>query len=57
MFLIADVAGASAVVLGSLSLYLTLSSSEKAVDRVTKKAPGTVRLGLNPRGVKLSARF
>jgi len=57
MFLIADVAGASAVVLGGVSLYLTLSSSEKAVDKVTGARPGTVRLGINPRGVKLSTRF
>jgi hypothetical protein len=57
LFLAADIMGASAVVLGGVSLYLTLSSSEKAVDKVTRSTPGTLRVGISPKGVRLSGRF
>jgi tetratricopeptide (TPR) repeat protein len=58
LFLAADIMGASAVVLGGVSLYLTLSSSEKAVDKVTRrKDPSTLRIGISPKGVRLSGRF
>jgi hypothetical protein len=57
LFLAADLMGASAVVLGGISVYLTLSSSEKAVNRVTRRAPGKVRVGISPKGVKLSGSF
>ena len=57
LFMAADILGASAVVLGGVSLYLTLSSSDKAVNKVTRRAPGKVRLGISPKGVKLSALF
>jgi tetratricopeptide (TPR) repeat protein len=57
LFLAADIMGASAVVLGGISVYLTLSSSEKAVDKVTRKSPTRLRVGISPRGVRLSGRF
>jgi tetratricopeptide (TPR) repeat protein len=57
LFLAADIMGASAVVLGGVSLYLTLSSSDKAVNKVTRRAPGNVRIGISPKGVKLSTLF
>jgi tetratricopeptide (TPR) repeat protein len=57
LFLAADLMGASAVVMGGISVYLTLSSSEKAVNKVTRRAPGTVRVGISPKGVKLSGSF
>jgi tetratricopeptide (TPR) repeat protein len=57
LFLAADIMGASAVVLGGVSLYLTLSSSEKAVDKVTRRTPSTLRIGISPKGVRLSGRF
>jgi tetratricopeptide (TPR) repeat protein len=57
LFLAADLMGASAVVMGGISVYLTLSSSEKAVKKVTGRAPGKVRIGISPKGVKLSGSF
>jgi hypothetical protein len=57
LFLAADLMGASAVVLGGISVYLTLSSSEKAVKQVTRRAPGTVRVGISPKGVRVSGSF
>lgn len=57
LFLAADLMGASAVVLGGISVYLTLSSSEKAVNKVTRHAPGKVRVGISPKGVRLSGTF
>ncbi len=57
LFMVADIAGASAVVLGGVSLYLTLSSSDRVVDRVTRHAPSQWRLGISPKGVRLSGRF
>lgn len=57
LFLAADLMGASAVVLGGVSLYLTLSSSEKAVDKVTRRTPMNLRVGISPKGVRLSGRF
>jgi hypothetical protein len=57
LFLAADLMGASAVVLGGISVYLTLSSSEKAVNKVTRRSPGKVRVGISPKGVKLSGSF
>jgi tetratricopeptide (TPR) repeat protein len=55
LFLAADLMGASAVVMGGISVYLTLSSSEKSVQKVTRRSP--VRIGINPRGVRLSGTF
>ena len=57
LFLAADLMGASAVVLGGISVYLTLSSSEKAVKQVTRRSPGTVRVGISPKGVRVSGSF
>lgn len=57
MFLASDIMGASAVVLGGVSLYLTLSSSDKAVDKVTRRGPSGLRIGISPKGVRLSGKF
>jgi tetratricopeptide (TPR) repeat protein len=57
LFLAADLMGASAVVMGGISVYLTLSSSDKAVKKVVGRAPGKVRIGISPKGVRLSGTF
>jgi tetratricopeptide (TPR) repeat protein len=61
LFIIADLAGAAAVVLGSVSLYLTLQPTDSGPperDSQPKKAPGaTVGLGVGPGQVSVSGTF
>jgi tetratricopeptide (TPR) repeat protein len=57
LFLIADIAGASAIVMGGVSLYLTFSSNDKSVQPATTGAVKSLRVGLAPRGVRVSGSF
>jgi hypothetical protein len=55
--MLADLIGASAIALGGVSLYLTLSSNDKVVERVTRKVPNSIRIGVSPKGLQISAKF
>jgi hypothetical protein len=60
LFLIADIAGAAAVVMGGVSLYLTLSAAESAPEPggATPKAKGaSVGLGVGLGEVQVRGRF
>lgn len=61
LFIIADLAGAAALVMGGVSLYLTLQSTDSGPperDTPPKKAPGpTVGLGLGPAEISVSGTF
>jgi hypothetical protein len=60
LFLISDLTGAAAVLMGGVALYLTLSTSDAPAppsDRETTHPGATVGLGVAPGGVRVDGRF
>jgi Tetratricopeptide repeat/PEGA domain len=60
LFMISDITGAAAVIVGGLSLYLTLSNASSGSpqpDRTPKPSAPRVGLGLGPGSLKVSGTF
>jgi hypothetical protein len=60
LFLISDLTGAAAVLMGGVALYLTLSTSDAAAspaDRETNRPGTAVGLGVDPEGVHVNGWF